>query len=42
MFIRILSFLSKKKVIPHDLITVFEANEFEMILNGIPFINVED
>ncbi|KAL4483978.1 hypothetical protein ABPG72_013984 [Tetrahymena utriculariae] len=29
-------------VIPKNLLEIFDANEFEMILNGLPFINVED
>jgi E3 ubiquitin-protein ligase HUWE1 len=29
-------------VIPKQLISVFNVLEFEMILNGLPFINVDD
>ncbi|KAL4434917.1 hypothetical protein ABPG74_021256 [Tetrahymena malaccensis] len=30
------------KVIPKQYLSVFEAHEFEMILNGVPFINLDE
>jgi len=30
------------KIIPKELISIFDPTEFEMILNGLPFINVDD
>ena len=30
------------KIIPKELIAIFDPIEFEMILNGLPFINVDD
>ena len=30
------------KVVPKVLLSVFEAHEFEMLLNGLSFINVND
>lgn len=30
------------QIIPKELITIFDPIEFEMILNGLPFINVDD
>lgn len=30
------------KVIPKEFLTVFTPQEFEMLLNGLPFISVED
>jgi len=30
------------RVIPKQLLEIFEAHEFEMILNGVPFIDLEE
>lgn len=30
------------KVIPKDYLSVFNPLEFEMLLNGVPFINLDD
>ncbi len=41
-FYKLLLSLIFIKVIPQELISVFDVEEFEMIINGLPFINSED
>lgn len=30
------------KVIPKNILSVFDPHEFEMVLNGVPFIDIEE